>query len=130
VCNGTNVVGSESSNATSFVVVPNPREYEHLAFPTNIRRNKINVLEQDNSLTVDGITTTNVTKKQGQEVELLCIVEYSNELQTSISWNMETLSGVTSVANKTFKKILLELQSEITVAKLLTCLATTAQQSQ
>ena len=81
-------------------------------------------------MTVDGITTTNVTKKQGQEVELLCIVEYSNELQTSISWNMETLSGVTSVANKTFKKILLELQSEITVAKLLTCLATTAQQSQ
>jgi len=55
-------------------------------------------------VTVDGIATTNVTKKQGQEVELLCIVEYSNELQTSISWKMETLAGVTSVANKTFKK--------------------------
>ena len=37
VCNGTNVVGSVSSNATTFVVVPNPSEYEHLAFPTNIR---------------------------------------------------------------------------------------------
>jgi len=55
-------------------------------------------------VTVDGITTTNVTKKQGQEVELLCIVEYSNELQTSISWKIEILSGVTSVANRTFKK--------------------------
>jgi len=57
-------------------------------------------------VTVDGIATTNVTKKQGQEVELFCIVEYSNELQTSISWKMETLAGVTSVANKTFKKSL------------------------
>ena len=54
-------------------------------------------------MTVDGIATTNVTKKQGQEVELLCIVEYSNELQTSISWKMETLAGVTSVANRTFQ---------------------------
>ena len=32
VCNGTNVLGSVSSNAISFVVVPNPSEYEHLAF--------------------------------------------------------------------------------------------------
>jgi len=55
-------------------------------------------------VTVDGITTTNVTKKHGQEVELLCIFEYSNELQTSISWKMETLAGVTFVANKTFTK--------------------------
>jgi len=55
-------------------------------------------------VTVDGNATTNVTKLQGQEVNLLCIIDYSHELQTNISWNMETLSGVTSLANKTFKK--------------------------
>jgi len=35
VCNGTNVLGSVSSNATSFVVVPNSREYEHLGSSNN-----------------------------------------------------------------------------------------------
>ena len=32
VCNVTNMNDSVSSNATSFVVVPNPSEYEHLGF--------------------------------------------------------------------------------------------------
>ena len=53
VCNGTNVLGSVSSNATSFVVVPNPSEYEYLASSNNIFQqmpeNKINVLQQENS---------------------------------------------------------------------------------
>jgi len=53
VCNGTNVLGSVSSNATSFVVVPNPSEYEYLASSNNILQqmpeNKINVLQQENS---------------------------------------------------------------------------------
>ena len=35
-CNGTNTLGSVSSNATSFVVVPNPSEYEYLASSNNI----------------------------------------------------------------------------------------------
>ena len=118
MCNGTNVLGSVSSNATSFVVVPNPREYEHLAFPTTLPKDAGKL-----SVTVDGNATTNVTKLQGQEVELLCIIDYSHELRTNFSWNMEILSGVTSVA-------ILEMQLEITLAKLLTCLATTAEQSQ
>ena len=54
-------------------------------------------------MTVDGNATTNVTELQGQEVDLLCIIEYSHELQTNISWIVETLGGVTSVANKTFR---------------------------
>ena len=54
-------------------------------------------------MTVDGNATTNVTKLQGQEVELLCIIEYSHELQTKISWIVETLGGITPVGNKTFR---------------------------
>ena len=54
-------------------------------------------------MTVDGNVTTNVTKLQGQEVELLCIIEYSHELETKFSWIVETLSGVTPVGNKTFQ---------------------------
>jgi len=38
--------------------------------------------------------------------------------------------GLLLLQTRHFKKILLEMQLEITLAKLLTCLATTAQQSQ
>ena len=54
-------------------------------------------------MTVDGNATTNVTKLQRQEMELLCIIDYAHELQTKISWIVETLGGVTPVANKTFQ---------------------------
>ena len=54
-------------------------------------------------MTVGGNATTNVTKLQGQEVDFLCIIKYSHELQTKISWIVETLCGVTPVGNKTFQ---------------------------
>ena len=57
-------------------------------------------------MTVDGNATTNVTKLQGQEVNLLCIIDYSHELRTNITWIIETLPGVTSVANEIFETIL------------------------
>ena len=55
---------------------------------------------------VDGNSTTNVTKLQGQEVNLHCIIDYSHALRTNISWIIETLPGVTSVANEIFETIL------------------------
>ena len=54
-------------------------------------------------MTADGNAITTVTKLQGQEMELLCIIDYAHELQTKISWIVETLVGVTPVANKTFQ---------------------------
>ena len=135
VCNGTNTLGSVSSNATSFVVVPNPSEYEYLASSNNIfhRCVKTKLMYWNRKTLGDcGWKYHNQcyeVARTGNGVALHYWI-FSRIANKKFHGLWKHWVGLFLLQTRHFKQILLEMQLEIILAKLLTCLATTAQQSQ
>jgi len=121
VCNGTNVLGSVSSNATSFVVVPNPSEYEYLASSNNIFQqmpeNKINVLQQENSRWL-WMEMPQPMLRSCKDRKWTCFALLTIPMNWEQTFHglLKHCLGLLLVQTRYLKQILLEMQLEIILA--------------